>query len=81
MENIRRYDAVARFVSFGVFFGVSAAEHMPGEGPPVYVMHGQVYHRISVLMPSGEIDLSHGQLYIYDPAAAAARRSALDLGL
>ena len=47
----------------------------------MYVLHGQVYHRISVLLPSGNKDPSYGQLYIYDPVDAADRRVKLDPGL
>ena len=45
------------------------------------VLHGQVYHRISVLLPSGNKDPSYGQMYIYDPVDAADRRVKLDPGL
>ena len=80
-DNIRRYNAATGFVSFGDASGGSAATNLRGRGPPVYVLHGQVYHRISVLLPSGNKDPSHGQLYIYDPDEAADRRVKLDPGL
>ena len=80
-DNIRRYNAAAGFVSFGDASAGTAGATFPGRGPPVYVLHGQVYHRISVLLPSGNKDPSHGQLYIYDPVEAAERRAKLDPGL
>ena len=54
---------------------------IPGQGPPVYVLRGQVYRRILVLMPSGNKDPSYGQLYIYDPDEATDRRAKIDPGL
>ena len=80
-DNIRRYNAATGFVSFGDASGGTAAARIPGQGPPVYVLHGQVYHRISVLLPSGNKDPSYGQLYIYDPVDAAERRAKIDPGL
>ena len=80
-DNIRRYNAATGFVSFGDASGGTAAARIPGQGPPVYVLHGQVYHRISVLLPSGNKDPAYGQLYIYDPVEAADRRAKIDPGL
>ena len=80
-DNIRRYNAASGFISFGDASGSTTAARIPGQGPPVYVVHGQVYHRINVLMPSGNKDPSYGQLYIYDPVEAVDRRANIDLGL
>ena len=45
------------------------------------MLHGQVYHRIGMLMLSGSKDPSYGKLYIYDPVEAVDRRAKIDLGL
>ena len=79
-DNIRRYNAAMAFASFGDPGGVSAARPS-GTGPPVYVLHGQPYHSISTLFPSDGRDPAYGQLYIYDPEEATARRNAWDQGL
>ena len=76
-ENIRRYNAA---MSFAEQSG-QPQRHLPGIGPPVYVLHGQAYHGISTLLPSSDRAPSHGQLYIYDPQEAAQRRVQWDEGL
>ena len=45
-------------------------------GPPVYIMHGRVYHKVGTLYPSGDDSQpKYSQLYIYDPAEATTQRS------
>ena len=79
-ENTRRYNAAMSFASFAEQSG-QPQRHLPGIGPPVYVLHGQAYHGISTLLPSSDRAPSHGQLYIYDPQEAAQRRVQWDEGL
>ena len=50
-DNVRRYNASTGFVSFGDASGGRASTNLPGRGPIVYVLRGQVYHRSSVLLP------------------------------
>ena len=79
-DNIRRYNAATGFVSFGDASSGTTAAEIPGQGPPVYVLHGQVYHRISVLMPSGNKDppTANCTVTIQKKRQTAARRLILD---
>jgi len=80
-EQIRRYNAAMGFVSFSDPGSEAAASPTAGRGPPVYVLHGQVYHAVSTLYPSQGGQPKYGQLYIYDPHEASQRRTAVDPGL
>jgi hypothetical protein len=39
-----------------------------GRGPPLFKIHGQVYHRMGSLLPSDDGPPKFIQLYIYDTA-------------
>jgi len=81
-QNIRRYNAALAFASFND--GGGAAECSGSSrprGPPVYVLHGQVYHATSTLYPSNGKEPRYGQLYIYDAQEAATRRATAFEGL
>ena len=71
--NIRRYNAAMAFASFG---DASRSERQgaPGRGPPVFAVHGQVYHAISTLQPPEGKQPLYGQLYFYDPTEALQHR-------
>ena len=71
--NIRRYNAAMAFASFGEAGG-SAAQGGGRRGPPVYAVHGQVYHAISSLQPAAGKKRLYGQMYFYDPAEAVEQR-------
>ena len=67
------------FVSFGDAGGPPPFD--PTRGPNVYVIHGQAYHRISSLYPNKGEKPRFGQVYIFDPADAAAVRAQWHDGL
>jgi len=61
------------FASFGDLAG-SARSTLPGRGPPVFAVHGQVYHAVATLEPAADKRPLYGQLYFYDPAEAMQQR-------
>ncbi len=60
-KNIRRYNNVLTYTSFGADINV-----IPGQGISDFCIHGQVYHRISSLLPEDGLQPAFAQLYIYD---------------
>ena len=68
-ENIRSYNNALAFVSFGADLAVP-----PGPGPPVYRIHGAVYHASGALRPSVETAPAYSQLYVWDGAEALDMR-------
>jgi len=75
-DNIREYNAALSFVSFGASYAPP-----PGRGPPVYRIHGAVYHASGQLFPPADTDPVYAQLYLYDHADALAARSRKHPGL
>ena len=75
-DNIREYNAALSFVSFGASYAPP-----PGRGPPVYRIHGAVYHASGQLFPPTDTDPVHAQLYLCDHADALAARSRRHPGL
>jgi len=59
--NIRAYNAALAFVSFG-----ASHETFRGGGPPVFTIHGSVYHAASTLAPPSATTPKYAQLYLYD---------------
>jgi len=78
--NIRRYNAAMAFASFGEE-SRTTAQMSGGRGPPVYAVHGQVYHAISTLEPPDGKKRLYGQMYFYDPAEALEQRLSAFEGL
>ena len=74
MQNIRGYNAAVGFAGFGDL-GDVPPQYLSGSGPPVYILHGRVYHRISTLLPSTAGKERYGQVYIFDPDEATAKRA------
>ena len=84
-DNIRRYNSAMAFASFCDHMA-SPSKKLRSEdgasvpasryGPPVYIMHGRVYHKVGTLYPPSEgAQPQYSQLYIYDPAEATTQRS------
>ena len=65
--------AAMAFASFGDSCRTDR-QGAPGRGPPVFAVHGQVYHAVSSLEPPGNKSRRYGQLYFYDPAEAMQQR-------
>lgn len=68
-KNIRRYNNVLACTSFGADINVIA-----GQGISDFRIHGQVYHRISSLLPEDGLQPAFAQLYIYDTEHENANR-------
>lgn len=64
--NIRQYNAALAFTSLGV----SIDNLLPGAGPYVFRIHGELCHRIGSLLPAEGVPPQYAQLYIHDPQAA-----------
>ncbi|KAK7315487.1 hypothetical protein VNO77_34037 [Canavalia gladiata] len=63
IQNIRSFNMMFSFTSMG---GTIDRKINDGNGPPMFVMNGENYHRIGSLLPlSGETP-KFAQLYIYD---------------
>ena len=75
MRNIRRYNSLLGFTSFGARV-VPGACLGAGPGPPVCIVHGQVYHYSHQLFleETGDEGARFVQLYMMDVAQATARR-------
>ncbi|KAF6175548.1 hypothetical protein GIB67_023068 [Kingdonia uniflora] len=61
---MREYNATNAFKSLGVHMDDRVAH---GRGPSYFVIHRELHHRISVLVPNKEQEASYAQLYIYNP--------------
>jgi hypothetical protein len=79
-RDIRRYNSALAFVSFADTGG-NAARHLPGQGPFVYAIEGQVYHSISSLDPPPDKSRAFGQLYFCEPDVAIDLRLSAFEGL
>jgi hypothetical protein len=77
-ESIRQYNGAMAFVDFSDNGG-NAARHLPGRGPYVYAIEGQLFRSMSSLEPPPQRQRAFGQLYFYDPdIALEARLSAFE---
>ena len=70
-DHIRAYNAALSFVSFG-----AQIKPPPGHGPPVFRLHGAVYHASVALDPEKMYDGKYAQLYLYDHGEALRLRTA-----
>ena len=68
-KNIRPYNNVLAFASFGAHF-----ENLPRNGPQVIRICGQIYHNIYALHPNKNEARKYGQLYVLDNEKATAQR-------
>ena len=75
-ERIRMYNNALAFVSFGAKVAVPK-----GNGPPVYRIHGAVYHASGALAPPAGTAPSYAQLYVWDEAEALEHRMAQNPGI
>ncbi|KAF6149779.1 hypothetical protein GIB67_017512 [Kingdonia uniflora] len=64
---MREYNASNTFTSLGVHMDDRVVHR---RGTSSFVIHGELHHRISSLIPNHEQDASYAQLYIYNPGAA-----------
>jgi hypothetical protein len=65
MKNIRQYNCLFAFTSMEADIDRSVND---GGGPPLFKIHGQVYHRIGSLLPPDDGPPKFLQPYIYDTA-------------
>ena len=75
-ERIREYNSALSFVSFGANLNIP-----PGHGPPVFRLHGSIYHASVALEPEPQHEGKYAQLYLYDPGAALDIRARRNPGL
>ncbi|XP_058810192.1 uncharacterized protein LOC131675282 [Phymastichus coffea] len=69
-KNIRLYNNALAFASFGANF-----DRLPGRGPRVIRICGQVYHNVYALHPNEDEARKYGQLYILDNEMATNERT------
>ncbi|CAH9141764.1 unnamed protein product [Cuscuta epithymum] len=63
LQNIRSFNMMFSFTSLGGRIEVSQND---GNGPPMFIMNGENYHRIGSLLPLPGEKPKFAQLYIYD---------------
>ena len=66
MQNIQAYNSAFEFAS------MTLTEHefaFKGKGPYCFKINGQVYHKISQLLPKSGVAHKFSQLYLHDAAA------------
>ena len=73
-SNVRAYNAALSFVSFGSDF--DAADVLPGNGPPIFKIHGSIYHMSGRLHAQDPDRASYAQIYLYNHSEATRIRSA-----
>ena len=78
-EHIRSYNAALGFASYCDNMAADNTKlrkdsAQAGTGPPVYVMHGRVYHKVSTLYPNQGVQPKYAQLYILDQRQATEHR-------
>jgi hypothetical protein len=71
MKNIRSYNAALSFCSIDM----TRDGRIIGGGPPIFQIHGAVYHRAGPAQHVPGEHPTYNQLFIYDPAIAAGYRS------
>ena len=64
--NIVQYNAALAFTSLGV----KVDDSVIGHGPPVFRIHGELWHLSGSLLPEDTAHPCYLQLYIYDPHTA-----------
>ena len=69
--RIREYNAALSFASFGADISFP-----PGHGPPVFRVHGAVYHASRAIEVDGDGQGKYAQLYLYDHGEALRARTA-----
>ena len=69
-DDICKYNSALSFVCFGADIIFTS-----GHGPPVFIVHGAVYHRCSAVPPHPGEEPQFAQLYIYDHAVALAHQT------
>ena len=84
--NIRRYNSAMGFAAYCDNMAspnkklctdnVDLQKGKPS-APPVYILHGRVYHKVGTLYPGPGEDAKFSQLYIYDPEEATTKRTHL----
>ena len=75
-NNIRAYNSALSFTSFGSEF--DPAQSLPGHGPPVFRIHGSVYHVSGRLHPDNPSQAKYAQIYLYDHQHALNVRQGLN---
>lgn len=69
-ENIRPYNSSVSFSSLG-----AKVDIVQGNGPYVFRVHGQIYHRTSHVYPTHGQAPQHAQLYVVDITQATEIRA------
>jgi DNA replication protein DnaC len=77
-ENIWKYNRAFAFTSMKVKEDHSINSR---NGPPVFRIQGELFHRIGSVEPSPGSTPTYSQLYIYDPRAALEHRRQQNSGL
>ena len=80
-DNIRAYNGALSFAAYtDANTSTTADQPLPASSsisaPPVYVLHGRVYHVVGTLYAPHDSAPKCSQLYVFDPVEATARRSA-----
>ena len=80
-DNIRAYNCALGFAAYADAQSVAYDTGKPlatstAAAPPVYVLHGRVYHIAGTLYPPTGTAPKCSQLYVYDPIEATAHRTA-----
>ncbi|KAG5529311.1 hypothetical protein RHGRI_029871 [Rhododendron griersonianum] len=70
--NSREYNVAKAFTSLGAKFNPNV---LNGRGPTSFIIHGELQHRTSSLLPQQGQDASYAQLYIYDPTSTLNTRT------
>lgn len=65
-DNIRTYNSSLSFASLG-----AKIAHLPGHGPYVFRVQGQIYHRTSHTDPINGENRKYAQLYVLDSSTQA----------
>ncbi|KAK7323502.1 hypothetical protein VNO77_26978 [Canavalia gladiata] len=71
IQNIRSFNMMFSFTSMGAKIDRTVND---GNGPPIFVLCGENYHRIGSLLPLPMDAPKFSQLYIYDTANEVANR-------
>ena len=80
-DNVRAYNCALGFAAYTDAQSNTHDTPIPSStssalAPPVYVVHGRVYHITKTLYPPSGHTPKCSQLYVYDPIEATAHRSA-----
>ena len=69
-QHIHQYNASLAFTSLGA----KLDDSIPGQGPYVFRIHGELYHHHGCLLPEDGQMSRYTQLYIFDPSQALGQR-------